>query len=48
MLENVSYLVGIAEHSSAIDIAMHWMNIIAMIQPQTIPAVPAYPIPLIQ
>jgi hypothetical protein len=42
----MTYLVGMAEHSSAIDIAIHWIKIIAMIQPQTIPAVPAYPIPV--
>jgi hypothetical protein len=39
------YLVGIAEHNSAMAMATHWMKIMAIIQPQTIPAVPAYPIP---
>lgn len=34
-------LVGIAEQSSAMDIATHWMKTMAIIQPQTIPPVPA-------
>jgi hypothetical protein len=45
LLRELAYLVGMAEQSSAIDMAMHWMKIMAMIQPQTIPAVPAYPMP---
>jgi hypothetical protein len=33
--------VGILEHSSAMDMATHWMKIMAIIHPQTIPPVPA-------
>lgn len=31
--------------NSPIPIATHWMNTMAISQPQTIPGVPAYPIP---
>lgn len=39
------YLVGIEEHSSAIPSATHCIKHMAIIQPHTIPGVPAYPIP---
>lgn len=41
------YLVGMAEQSSAILMAIHWIKAIAISHPQTIPAVPAYPIPAV-
>jgi hypothetical protein len=40
-----THLVGIDEHNSAIPMAMHWTKNMAISQPQTMPAVPAYPIP---
>ena len=33
------------EHSSAMLMATHWMKAMAMSHPQTMPGVPAYPIP---